>query len=120
MYMSGAAWAGAAAPKAPARAAPPVRAATRALRVRCLMLLFMWCSFEVDRAPGERRLSIGVIGPSRPDGFPRVGSEERADQLDHAAVVVQHGDQLPLVEHRARVRDAELDPRTDRHARAVR
>ena len=37
-------------------------------------------------------------------------SEERADQVDDAVVIVEHRDQLPLVEHRAGMRDAELDP----------
>src|SRR5215475_13907590 len=45
-------------------------------------------------------------------------SEEGADQVDDRVVRVDHRDQRPLVEHRARVREAEPHPVADLDRRA--
>ncbi len=63
-----------------------------------------WCSSATATAR--------AAGSSRP-------AKERADQADHAVVGVELGDQLPLVEHRAGMRDAEPEPAADLDAVAL-
>src|SRR5581483_7857977 len=59
----------------------------------------------------SRMTSCSTAGTSR-------ALEEGADVVDDRAVRLGHGDQLPLVERRARVRQAQADPVADLEVRA--
>ena len=63
------------------------------------------------------RAAAGVHAPPGRRGVSRSGCrlEERPDQVDDAAVVVEHRDHRPLVEDRARMADSEFQPFADLH-----